>query len=230
MKITPLDIRQKHFEKKTFGGVDKDEVSAFLNTVSQAWEKQLEENRELKIRLEASEREAAKLREVERSLYLTLKNAEETGAGMIEQSNKAAALTAQEARLKAETLLNDARNQARHMLEDAEEKSRKTYLDLQQEVKALEHDYRNLENMRDNLLSDLVSLSRDISDRTERAANRIRSGNMFIAATPAAEIGHDAGSKQPTTSWSAAEEPAKPSAFHDDEQAPKSSGSFFDRI
>ena len=43
MKITPLDIRQKTFEK-AFRGLDKDEVNAFLLTLSQHWEKMMDEN------------------------------------------------------------------------------------------------------------------------------------------------------------------------------------------
>ena len=36
MNITPLEIRQKEFEKG-FRGYDNDEVSAFLNSLSIEW-------------------------------------------------------------------------------------------------------------------------------------------------------------------------------------------------
>ena len=45
MRITPLDIRQKTFEKN-FRGYEKDEVNAFLLTLSQEWERVLDENKE----------------------------------------------------------------------------------------------------------------------------------------------------------------------------------------
>ena len=38
MKITPLEIRQKSFEK-VFRGYDKDEVAAFLQILGSEWEK-----------------------------------------------------------------------------------------------------------------------------------------------------------------------------------------------
>jgi cell division initiation protein len=57
MKVTPLEIRQKNFDKKTFGGLDKDEVQAYLNSLSLAWEKVLEEQANLRSRLENSEKE-----------------------------------------------------------------------------------------------------------------------------------------------------------------------------
>lgn len=85
MKVTPLEIRQKGFEKK-LRGYDKDEVNAFLLSLSQEWERVLDESKELKIKLETSEREVQKLREVENSLFKTLKTAEDTGANVVEQA------------------------------------------------------------------------------------------------------------------------------------------------
>ena len=57
MRITPFEIRQKTFEKN-FRGYEKDEVNAFLLTLSQEWERISDENKELRIRLETTEREA----------------------------------------------------------------------------------------------------------------------------------------------------------------------------
>ena len=89
MRITPLEIRQKSFERQ-LRGYDKDEVTAFLMTLSQEWERLQDEVKEYKIKLESSEREVGKLREVESSLYKTLKTAEDTGASVIDQAKKAA--------------------------------------------------------------------------------------------------------------------------------------------
>jgi len=50
MKITPLEIRQKEFEKK-LRGYDKEEVNAFLESLSKEWERVLDENKEYKIKL-----------------------------------------------------------------------------------------------------------------------------------------------------------------------------------
>ena len=61
MKITPLEIRQKTFEK-AFRGLDKDEVQAFLLTLSQQWEKLQDENKDLRVKLEVATREVQKLR------------------------------------------------------------------------------------------------------------------------------------------------------------------------
>ena len=36
MELTPLDIRNQTFHKKNFGGIDPDEVKAFLETAATA--------------------------------------------------------------------------------------------------------------------------------------------------------------------------------------------------
>ena len=95
MKITALDIRQKTFEK-SFRGVDKDEVQAFLNTISQQWERLGDENRELRLKLEHAQQDVQKMREVESSLYRTLKTAEDTGNNITEQAQRDAALRVRE--------------------------------------------------------------------------------------------------------------------------------------
>ena len=119
MKITPLEIRQKTFEKN-LRGYDKDEVNAFLSTMSQEWEKILEELKDARIRLESAEKEVAKLREVETTLYKTLKTAEETGKNIMDQANRAADLQIREAQLQAEGLIYESKNKAKAIVEEAE--------------------------------------------------------------------------------------------------------------
>ena len=53
MKITPLEIRQKSFERG-FRGYDKDEVQAFLKSLSKEWERVQDEIKELKMKLQSS--------------------------------------------------------------------------------------------------------------------------------------------------------------------------------
>ena len=172
MKITPIEIRQKEFEKKTFGGVDKDEVAAYLNSLSVAWERNISETSDLKERINRSDQEVAKLREIESSLYKTLKTAEETGSNMVEQARQKSSLQMREADLKAESLLKEARWQAKTILEDARQQARRVYNQLQDEVGKLEQEAREITRYRDNLLADLHILSADVAERTERYKQR----------------------------------------------------------
>jgi cell division initiation protein len=167
MKITPLEIRQKDFEKK-LRGYDKDEVQAFLQSVSNEWERMLDESKELKMKLAHAEKEVQKLREVESSLYKTLKTAEDTGANLIEQSNKAAELHLRETQMNAEGMLNESKNKARAIIEKAEQEAKDIINEVQEGVKELDLNYKTIESHRDNLIKDLMNLANDLVERIQR--------------------------------------------------------------
>jgi len=170
MKVTPLDIRQKTFEK-VLRGYDKDEVTAFLLSLSQEWERVQDETKEMRIKLEATEREVTKLREVESSLYKTLKTAEDTGANVIEQANKAAELHLKEVQLKAEALLNEAKTKAKDTIEQSEATSRQMLEEMEERLKTLVQNYKSIESERGNLLGDLKRLAGETLDKVERLRN-----------------------------------------------------------
>ena len=167
MKITPLEIRQKTFEKN-IRGFDKDEVNAFLISLSAEWEKLLDEIKETRFRLENSEKEVAKLREVESSLYKTLKTAEDTGANLIENSRKEAELQIKESQLKADIILNEATSKAKVLVEEAERRAFQVVDEIEQRVKELMQQYRGLMQHRDNLSADLSRLAAELHERADR--------------------------------------------------------------
>ena len=171
MKITPLEIRQKQFEKK-LRGYDKDEVNAFLLTLSQEWEKVMDEKKELVIKLDASQKEVEKLREVESSLFKTLKTAEDTGANMIDQANKAAELHLKEAHINSEAVMNEAKTKAKAMIEKAELETREVVEEMEDELRKMEHQYKAIENQRESLVAELKSLSADIADKLIRISKK----------------------------------------------------------
>ncbi|MGB3180551.1 MAG: DivIVA domain-containing protein [Cyclobacteriaceae bacterium] len=177
MKITPLEIRQKTFEK-IFRGYDKDEVNAFLLTLSQEWERLVDEHKEMRIKLESSREEVDKLREVESSLFKTLKTAEDTGQNMIEQANKTAELHLRETQMKADGLLNDAKGRARSIMEEAEVKSRQLLEHMEDEARHLQDQCHRLEDYRDTLLSELRHLSEQTIERVEKAKNNRKEFNL----------------------------------------------------
>lgn len=173
MKITPLEIRQKDFEKK-LRGYDKDEVNAFLQSLSNEWERVLEENKDLNFKLQQSEKEVAKLREVESSLFKTLKTAEDTGANVIDQANKAAELHMKETQMNAEALLNESKNKARAMIEKAEMEARLIIEELQDAVKNIQQNHRDIQNQRDLALQELKNLSVTLIEKVERNAQETK--------------------------------------------------------
>ena len=168
MKITPLEIRQKAFER-TLRGYDKDEVNAFLLSLSQEWERMNDETKELKLKLENSDREVAKLREVETSLFKTLKTAEDTGANVVDQARKAAELHLREAQIRAEALLNEAKDRAKNTLEEADSTAKQLLAEMEDNLKELVQQYKAAESHRNNLVDDLKRLANEALDRVERA-------------------------------------------------------------
>lgn len=168
MRVTPLDIRQKTFEKN-FRGYEKDEVNAFLVTLSQEWERVLDENKECRIKLEATEREVTKLREVESSLYKTLKTAEDTGANVIDQARRTAELHLRESQLKADAMVNEAKQKARDTIEESDTRARDILEEMEDRLKILVESYKKMQTLRDDLLADLKHLGSDVLDRVERS-------------------------------------------------------------
>ncbi|WP_209330962.1 DivIVA domain-containing protein [Lunatimonas salinarum] len=160
MKITPLDIRQKTFERQ-IRGYDKEEVSAFLTYLSQEWEKVLDEQRTLQLKFEHADKEAQKLREIEQSLFRTLKTAEDTGASIIEHANNTADQILKEAHMEADLLKSDATNRAKNMQEQAESKSKGVIEDLKEAVSMLTEAYEQLLDQREILLGNLRNLAQD---------------------------------------------------------------------
>jgi cell division initiation protein len=173
MKITPLEIRQKTFEKN-FRGYEKDEVHAFLMTLSQEWERMMDENKELRIKLEGTEREVGKLREVESSLYKTLKTAEDTGASVIDQARKAAELQVRESQLKADAMLNEAKSKAKDTIEESEMRAKQVIAEMEDRLKGLVDSYKKMESSREDLLGDLKRMASDLTERVERARQSSR--------------------------------------------------------
>ncbi len=167
MKITPLEIRQKDFEKK-LRGYDKEEVQAFLQSLSNEWERMMDENKELRIKLEQAEKEVQKLREVETSLFKTLKTAEDTGANLVEQANKAAELHMKETQMKAEGMLNESKSKAKAIIENAEQEAKEIINEVQEGVKELEQNHKTIEAHRDSLIKELMNLASDLVERVEK--------------------------------------------------------------
>ena len=176
MKISPLEIRQKTFEKN-FRGYDKDEVDAYLLSLSQEWERVMDEIKELKSKVAYAEtkvvnaeKEVVKLREVETTLYKTLKTAEDTGANIVGQANKSAELLIKESQMNAESMMNDARTKAKNLVEDAEEKVRNITFQAQNKVNEIVIEIKSLEGQKQNLVHELKQFANSLIDRANMAA------------------------------------------------------------
>lgn len=167
MKISPIDIRQHTFEKG-FRGYNVDEVNAFLNSLSQEWERVVNENKMLKMQLEIAEKELNKLKDIEMTLFRTLKTAEDTSQQITEQANKAAEKYLGESRQKSDETVNEAKRKASMLIQDAENEAKYIKEEIINELKNQERDFKAMEKYRDNLVVQLKSLVNNTNETVER--------------------------------------------------------------
>ncbi len=167
MKITPIEIRQHTFQK-SLRGYDIDEVMAFLNSLSNEWERVMNEQKMLKMQLELAEKELNKLRDVELTMFRMLKTAEDTSSQMTDQAKNAAEHYIGEARQKAEEIIGESRKKANMVVVDAENQSKYVREEILAEFKNHERDFKAMEKYRDNLLVQLKTLANNTNDSIER--------------------------------------------------------------
>lgn len=167
MKITPIEIRQHTFEK-AMRGYRPDEVDAFLSSLSQEWERVVGDQKMLRMQLELAEKELNKLREVEMTLFRTLKTAEDTSSQIAEQARVAGEQHVGDARQKADDMLADARKRSAVMVQDAENQARFIKDNIINDLKSTEHDLKALERYKDNLVNQIRTLATNANESVDR--------------------------------------------------------------
>lgn len=185
MKITPLEIRQHEFEK-TFRGYNIEEVDNFLSNISQEWERVLNESKMLRMQLEIAEKEANKLREIEMTLFKTLKTAEDTSTMITEQANQQADKHVQEARLKGEQIIIDAQQKAVNIIRQAEQRAKYIKDEVLGDVKILEKDFKAMDHYKSNLMVQMKSLANATLDHVQRFEQKFDKEGIeakFVEAT-----------------------------------------------
>lgn len=161
MKVTPLDIRKKSFDKVTFGGYDKEDVNAFLQAMSVAWENMTVKNEDLERRLAEALNELNRLRQIEASLLTTLKNLEESNHVLREQAQKEAYLIVQEGQVKANQIIEEAKTQAKIVTREANQLAYNSLAQMREELRKLDYSYRLIEKQKEKLTSQMTDFLKD---------------------------------------------------------------------
>lgn len=177
MKITPIEIRQHTFDR-VLRGYKPEDVDAFLVSLSQEWERVTGDQKMLKMQLELAEKELGKLKEVEMTLFRTLKTAEDTSTQITDQANKAAEQYLAEARQKAEDMLAEARKKSTLMVQDAENQARFLKDNIINDLKTLEHDFKALEDYKENLANQIRTLASNAVDSVDRFEKKFARQNL----------------------------------------------------
>lgn len=178
MKITAIEIRQHTFEKG-MRGYKTEDVDAFLVSLSQEWERVTNDYKMLKMQLEMSDKELGKLKEVEMTLFRTLKMAEDTSTQITDQAAKAGDQYILEAKQKADDLLADARKRSALMVQDAENQARYLKDNILNDLKALEHDFKALEGYKENLAVQIRALASNATDSVDRFEKKFVKQNLM---------------------------------------------------
>jgi len=108
MKISPMDIQQQQFKGKMFGGLDAEDVDAFLQAVAGEMEELIRENGDLKERLSRNATAIAEMEARESQLRETMLAAQRITEEMKANAQREAHLVVSEAELKGERIIADA--------------------------------------------------------------------------------------------------------------------------
>lgn len=128
MKFTPFGIKSQEFNK-TVRGYDRDEVKAFLEKLSDEFEKLQTENEKLKLDLGRYEDQLREYKKIEKNLQGAMLSATESSSKAVDSAKKQTALIIKEAELKAAQMIENAKETAN--------KIRDSVLKLREERKLL---------------------------------------------------------------------------------------------
>lgn len=172
-QITPIEIRQKSFEKR-FRGYNPDEVDAFLHALAYAWEKLMTQLEEVKSALEANSREVKRLQGIENALLKTIKDAEVAAHNIIGQAQKEAELKAREAKIETDALIYEAKETIKAIEKDSQSKHQHLKEQMAWELARTKKMVQEAETYRDTLLQKLQHLAEDILARSELIERNIQ--------------------------------------------------------
>ena len=165
-QITPLEIRQKSFEK-SFRGYRPDEVNAFLHSLAYAWEKLIAQIEEFDDQLEASKKEVKRLQEVENALLRTIKDAEIAARNIVDQAQREADLKIKEAEVEAARIIHEVQEKARAAEAESEHHQIYQKEQMERELERNKKTIHEAEVYRDTLLQKFQHLGEDILARSQ---------------------------------------------------------------
>jgi len=174
MEFSGSEIKNRTFEKN-FRGYDKDEVDQFLNQLAVSYDDLLKENAFLRERVEKSEKESKQLKEVEASLFRTLKAAEDTGAAIIEEANEAADEIMKEANDSAQKMLNEAQSIANSIVKEAEINAKYSFDSLKKDAFSFIQGYDHLIQQRKQILESLKNLQAGLENHIQATEIEVNS-------------------------------------------------------
>jgi cell division initiation protein len=171
MDLTPLDIRNQEFRTKTFGGLDRDEVQAFLTQVAQEFENTKIENTEFSERLKGAREQINHYKLIESSLQEAALTMQKAVDQQKQDAAREAELIIAEARAKAEKDTESIRREAedlRREILDLRSQRNHFFIRMRSLLQAQQEMLLSLESEEETVSEDL-SDAHDFSFRNKRA-------------------------------------------------------------
>ncbi|MAV91272.1 MAG: cell division protein DivIVA [Bdellovibrionaceae bacterium] len=135
MRITPIDIAHKSFQRKMMG-LDPDQVMDFLRFVADEMETVIRERNSLKETLREKELSVSEYRERDELLKNTITTATRMSEKMQADAERESKLILQDANQKAEMIVRDARDSLKRIYQDISDLKR-IRLQFENNLKAL---------------------------------------------------------------------------------------------
>jgi cell division initiation protein len=136
MALTPLDIANKEFRRRLFGGYDPAEVDDFLDQVVQEFERLIKESERLREQVETLTAKLEQYQNLEDTINRTLVTAQQAAEEVKANARREADLLIQEARLQAERIIEAGQAKARRIMEENADLSRAAQV-LRTQVRSL---------------------------------------------------------------------------------------------
>lgn len=165
MKVLPIDIRQKSFPKKTFGGFDPNEVSSFLMNLSEEWLLVTSQNKDLHERLGDAQEELDRLHQMESALIDALNKAELRKREIVEQSKKEARIRVMEGEIAAEAMISTAKQRAEQLINNVRMECETRLHTMQQDFDVLNESYGEVEAHTNKLIEEMQHFVDDANQK-----------------------------------------------------------------
>lgn len=155
MELTPLDIRNQTFHKKNFGGVDGEEVKAFLETAAVAFEQMSRDRTNLTERLKIAEQRVNYYKQIEKTIQDAVVTMQKTVDEVKATAEKEAEIIIAEAKARAIREVENTKREAENLRMEIEQlkqlrsnyfiRCRALIRGQEELLEAMENDQRELE-------------------------------------------------------------------------------------
>src|SRR5574344_1656046 len=154
MELTPLDIRNQTFSTKRFGGINPEEVKAFLETAAQAFEQMSRMRTDLVERLKIAEERVNYYKQIEKTIQDAVMTMQRSVDEVKRSADKEAELIIAEAKARAVREVENTKRQAEEMRSEIEQlkqlranyfiRTRALIRSQEELLRAMEQDQRSL--------------------------------------------------------------------------------------